>query len=83
MWRILRCYLSGQHDYGVGCEPGTIFLKCIHCGRRSSGWMLEQKTTVVVRAAAPTPTFEHRPALKVVHPQSSGRVLRFKRSLAQ
>jgi hypothetical protein len=40
---LLYCYLSGQHEYGVQCEPGEIFLRCIHCGRRSAGW--EVKTT--------------------------------------
>ena len=35
---LLYCYLSGQHDFGVRCEPGQIYLRCIHCGRRSAGW---------------------------------------------
>jgi hypothetical protein len=40
MWNWLNCYLSGRHDFGVTCEPGAIFLRCIHCGKRSSGWEL-------------------------------------------
>jgi hypothetical protein len=41
MWHWFNCYLSGRHDYGMWCEPGTIFLRCIHCGRRSPGWSLD------------------------------------------
>lgn len=40
MWRAIYCYLSGQHDYAVTCEPGAIFLRCRSCGQRSSGWEL-------------------------------------------
>jgi hypothetical protein len=43
MWNLFNCYLSGRHDYGMWCEPGTIFLRCLHCGKRSSGWSLEPK----------------------------------------
>lgn len=38
MWTLLRCYLSGGHDYGIACASGVVFLRCIHCGRRSIGW---------------------------------------------
>ncbi len=41
MWNWLNCYLSGRHDFGVTCQPGAIFLRCIHCGKRSSGWALK------------------------------------------
>ena len=43
MWNWFNCYLSGRHEFGVWCEPGAIFLRCLHCGRRSSGWALEGK----------------------------------------
>jgi hypothetical protein len=43
MWNWFNCYLSGRHEFGVWCEPGAIFLRCLHCGRRSSGWALEAK----------------------------------------
>lgn len=43
MWALFNCYLSGRHDFGVWCEPGAIFLRCVHCGKRSSGWSLEPK----------------------------------------
>ena len=41
MWTWISCYLSGRHDYGISCEPGAVFLRCVHCGhRRSHGWEL-------------------------------------------
>jgi len=52
----LKCYLSGRHDYGVCCEPGSVFLRCIHCGRRSAGWALDshaQHQTPAPVTAAP------------------------------
>jgi hypothetical protein len=45
MLNWFNCYLSGRHEFGVWCEPGTVFLRCVHCGKRSSGWALETKTT--------------------------------------
>jgi hypothetical protein len=43
MWNWFNCYLSGRHDFGVWCEPGAIFLRCMHCGKRSSGWAIDPK----------------------------------------
>jgi len=43
IWNWFNCYLSGRHDYGVACKPGTIYLSCIHCGRHSSGWAIDAK----------------------------------------
>jgi len=43
MWNLFKCYVSGRHDYGMWCEPGQIFLRCIHCGKRSSGWSIDPK----------------------------------------
>jgi hypothetical protein len=48
MWNWFNCYLSGRHEYGMWCEPGAIFLRCIHCGRRSPGWNLEGKASMPV-----------------------------------
>lgn len=45
MWNWFNCYLSGRHEYGPWCEPGNIFLRCIHCGRRTSGWAIDRKGT--------------------------------------
>jgi len=53
MWDLIHCYLSGRHDYGIWCESGEMFLRCVHCGKRSSGWAVEAKfqTTAPVTAA--------------------------------
>lgn len=48
MWNWFNCYLSGRHQYGMWCEPGAIFLRCVHCGRRSPGWTLEGKSPAPV-----------------------------------
>jgi hypothetical protein len=39
MWHWIRCYVTG-HDYGVCCNHGRMFLRCIVCGRRSEGWVV-------------------------------------------
>jgi len=70
MWNWFSCYLSGRHDYGMWCEPGAIFLRCIHCGRRSGGWELGAKPQTAATASkptlrnAPTPTFDRRAAAR-------------------
>jgi hypothetical protein len=46
MWNWINCYLSGRHEFGVACEPGAIFLRCAHCGKRSSGWSVDGKPHV-------------------------------------
>ena len=46
MLKWITCYLSGKHDYLVACEPGAIFLKCNHCGRRSNGWELQHERSM-------------------------------------
>lgn len=94
MWHLLRCYLSGRHDYGVGCEPGAIFLRCVHCGRRSNGWNVDTRPAVVptrpvaVPVAVPMSTVSAfsrtappRPQ-PVPPPQVSARVIPFQRTLA-
>jgi hypothetical protein len=52
MWQWIFCYLSGQHDYGVNCEPGEIFLRCRSCGRRSNGWELRHENAAAHAHAA-------------------------------
>jgi hypothetical protein len=37
MWNWIACYVTG-HDYTVSCEGGSVFLRCLICGRRSQGW---------------------------------------------
>jgi hypothetical protein len=46
MWNLFNCYLSGRHEFSAWCEPGTIFLRCLHCGRRSPGWALNDSSHV-------------------------------------
>ena len=56
MWSLINCYLSGRHDYGMWCEPGAMFLRCVHCGKRSSGWAVEAKFhTTAPRTAVASP----------------------------
>ena len=52
MWNWLNCYLSGRHDFGVTCSSGSIFLRCIHCGKRSNGWAVHDQQPILVPAAA-------------------------------
>jgi len=66
MWNFFNCYLSGRHDYGMWCESGQIFLRCSHCGKRSTGWSVTSKdvsatTTPHAAVVAPAP-----PAARVV-----------------
>jgi hypothetical protein len=79
MWSWVNCYLSGRHEFGVWCEPGAIFLRCVHCGRRSSGWAIEPKAThtnpLPVRAPSIT-----KVAVAEVAATPSARVLPFDRA---
>jgi len=71
LWNLFNCYLSGRHDYGMWCEPGQIFLRCVHCGKRSSGWAIECKTPAgPVRVGA------------TARPTAGGRVVPFNRAAA-
>ena len=72
MWNWFNCYLSGRHEFGPWCEPGTIFLRCVHCGKRSSGWALGPEahrspttTAAVTKASAPA-GLNHGPATRVL-----------------
>jgi hypothetical protein len=73
MWNWFNCYLSGRHEYGVWCEPGAIFLRCVHCGRRSSGWDINAKAE----------THVHAPAAAVTAASSKKRVVPFDRAAAR
>ena len=53
MWTWFSCYLSGRHEFGMWCERGAIFLRCVHCGRRSSGWDVNTKPHAHTHAASP------------------------------
>ena len=53
MWNWLNCYLSGRHDFGVTCSSGSIYLRCIHCGKRSNGWAVHDEQPAVITVPAP------------------------------
>jgi hypothetical protein len=53
MWNWFNCYLSGRHDYGMWCESGAMFLRCMHCGRRSPGWSVHANHQTSARPPAP------------------------------
>ena len=72
MWSLINCYLSGRHDYGMWCEPGAMFLRCVHCGKRSSGWAVEAKTHHAV----------HPAVVKTIRATPSARVIPFDRAAA-
>jgi hypothetical protein len=61
MWNWFNCYLSGRHEYGMWCEPGTIFLRCVHCGRRSPGWAVGAKPHAHL---VPSPAVRTQPATR-------------------
>ena len=76
MFNWFNCYLSGRHEFGVKCEPGAIFLHCIHCGRRSSGWSLGEKAQNV----QPPPSHATSTAVAAVTARPASRVLPFGRA---
>ena len=76
MWNLFNCYLSGRHDYGMWCEPGAIFLRCMHCGKRSSGWALVPKPALAVERAPVAKAVVAPPAARKT------RVLPFLRAVA-
>jgi len=66
MWNWFNCYLSGRHDFGVWCEPGAIFLRCVHCGRRSPGWSMNAEGHAAPIAAANPTIVAGKPAPRVI-----------------
>lgn len=44
MWDWFNCVVLFRHEYGVWCEDGSVFLRCIRCGHRSQGWDVESHT---------------------------------------
>lgn len=79
MWNWFNCYFSGRHDYGMWCEPGEIYLRCIHCGRRSPGWDLQTKSAV----KAASPVARKREPAKTPQVLASDRVVPFRRTAAR
>jgi hypothetical protein len=82
MLHWLNCTLANRHDYGVSCEPGAIFLRCVHCGRRSPGWSLDSKTAYRTRRAGERPSLVRVKKLRDEAPTGTARVLPFERVTA-
>lgn len=85
MWNRLKCYLSGKHEYGMWCEPGAIFLRCVHCGERSPGWTIGGATDARPDVAMPAARVVTPRARIVPAPvaQTSHRILPFQRAAAR
>ena len=75
MWNLFNCYLSGRHEYGVWCEPGSIFLRCVHCGKRSAGWSIQ--------ATPQTPPPQSRAVTTTAVSGKKQRVVPFDRAIAR
>jgi hypothetical protein len=60
MWDWLNCHLFGRHEHGIWCDNGTIFLRCIRCGRRSPGWDVAENPVPLNPQPAPTASRAHR-----------------------
>ena len=73
MWNLLNCYLSGRHEFGISCEPGAIFLRCLHCGRRSPGWSLDPKPQTPLTVADARSSVPSGSASAVTHTPPFGR----------
>lgn len=79
MWNWFNCYLSGRHEYSMWCEPGAVFLRCVHCGRRSAGWTLGGKSPVPVTR----PTLKQKETGSAAASANPARVMPFNRSAAR
>jgi hypothetical protein len=77
MWSWFNCYLSGRHEYGMWCEDGSIFLRCLHCGRRSPGWAVSRQPAAVPPPEAP----RTKTQLRIV-PRRGARVVPFTRTVS-
>jgi rhodanese-related sulfurtransferase len=76
MWKWFSCYLSGRHEFGVGCEPGAVFLRCLYCGKRSPGWALDGTPHTTVPGS-------HVPPGVAGTPSRTSQVLPFNRASAR
>lgn len=79
MWNLFNCYLSGRHDFGMWCEPGAIFLRCMHCGKRSSGW----EVAATAKLAVPRASLPVAKAVVAAAPARKSRVIPFGRAVAR
>jgi hypothetical protein len=61
MWNWFNCHVSGRHEYGVSCETGAIFLRCVHCSHRSAGWSVDAKALIPFRPESHRVKVDRRP----------------------
>ena len=78
MWNVVSCYLSRRHDYGVWCESGAMFLRCVHCGKRSDGWTVHHAKAAIARSQPVATPAKAAAPLAV----AAARVLPFNRAAA-
>ena len=86
MWNWFNCYLSGRHEFGVWCEPGAIFLRCVHCGKRSAGWAVgsPQAAPAAEKHPVAKPIAAAKPTIVAAQPAGSrSRVVAFGRVAAR
>jgi hypothetical protein len=62
MWDWLNCHIFGRHEQAVSCDQGSIHLRCLRCGHRSSGWQVDEQQMAVL----PAPSRVRRPLLQLV-----------------
>jgi hypothetical protein len=61
MWDWLNCVVFSRHENAIWCENGAIYLRCLRCGHRSSGWDVEGTHDSCAPHAAPSaPLRDHR-----------------------
>ncbi len=76
MWKWFNCYLSGRHEFGVWCEAGEIFLRCMHCGHRTSGWAVHAAHAPAAsapRVAPPVPAATKTAPRVITFPRAAAR----------
>ena len=66
MWDWLNCHLFGRHETGIWCDEGTIYLRCLHCGKRSRGWEVTHASAAPLQPLRAAPTHSAGSHLQLV-----------------
>jgi integrase len=76
LWSWIKCRVWRRHDEKVLCGPDGLYLQCVRCGSRSSGWAIARK------APLPAPIVRIHPATvpPVAQPVEVPRVIPFDRT---
>lgn len=53
MWDWINCHLARRHEFVVWTDTNAMFLRCLRCGRRSSGWQVAPPADGAHRHASP------------------------------